>query len=1076
MAELCGNVVDLTMTSHNTQTTKSLQTPLLVLSRNLRKRNEDIINNMNIKTFINRPIMSVMLSAVIVIIGIIGLLNLPIEQYPDIAPPTVKVSATYTGANAETIMKSVVTPLEASINGVENMQYTTSNAANNGTCTITIYFKQGADPNMAVVNVQNRVASAQGLLPAEVTKSGVTVRKTQNSNLKFITLYSPDGRYDSKFLTNYMKINIEPRLSRIAGVGEVNVFGADYALRIWLDPYKMRDYGLVPSDIDNALSAQNIESPTGSLGAESGDTYQYVLKYRGRYTDADEFRNIVVKASADGNVLRLGDVAQIELGTADYNLHSTTNGMPGASASITQTAGTNANEIIQQIDKVEDDVRSTLPPGMVLEEQTSVMDFLNASMRNVTETLIIALVLVIIVVFVFLRDWRSMVVPIIAILVSLIGTFAFMYAVRFTLNLLTLFALVLVIGTVVDDSIVVVEAVQTKLGQGGISAFQATIGAMKELKSALVTTTIVFMAVFIPVSFTSGTTGVFYKEFGLTMAAAVAISLFNALTLCPALSALILRGKRANTSALSKKSNKWQSAYTHCVLSVVHHRKFVLWSLPFTIVLLAIMIVSTKTSLVPQEDMGTIDVNVQCRPGYSLAQTAKVMDQVEAVVKNIPQIKIHTRIDGRDAQQNQTSSAGFLSVRLKTWSQRTGKADDIDSVVNEIYRRTAFIKDADVNCATLPTIRGYGSSSGFELYVQNRKDDDFKSLSDSTKIFVDALNKRPEIAKAHYTFRMDYPQYMLEVDAARCLMKGISPKDILGVLTAYVGGDYASNINKYTKLYRVMIQSAAAYRLNEKSLTNLYVRSGDGTMSPLSEYVTLKKINGAEYLTHFNLFPAIRVNGTAATGYSSGQAIQAISEVASQTLPSGFGYELSGLSREESSQGNTTFLILAISILFIYIILSCLYESLLIPFAIILVIPFGLCGSFLLASIIGVDNSIYMQIGLVMLIGMLAKTAILLTEYVSERRNIGGLSIVRATLSAASVRLRPIVMTASVMIIGMVPLMLAHGAGARGNIAIGTCVVGGMITGTLAILLCLPSLYCLFEALDERMRRKRKSL
>ncbi len=1024
---------------------------------------------MSIKTFINRPILSVMLSVVIVIIGIIGLLSLPLEQYPDIAPPTVKVSATYVGANAETVMKSVATPLEASINGVENMQYMTSTAANNGTCTITIYFKQGSDPNMAVVNVQNRVASAQGLLPAEVTKSGVTVRKTQNSNLKFITLYSPDGRYDSKTLANYMKINIEPRLSRIAGVGEVNVFGADYALRIWLNPVKMHAYGLVPADIDNALAAQNLESPMGALAAESDNTFQYVLKYRGRYSDAGEFRNIMIKASADGGVLRLGDVARVELGTVDYNMKSTTNGKPGASASITQTAGTNANDIVKQIDKVEDDVRRSLPDGMVLEDQTSVMDFLNASMRNVTDTLVIALVLVVIAVFMFLRDWRSMAIPVIAILVSLIGTFAFMHAAGFSLNLLTLFALVLVIGTVVDDSIVVVEAVQTKLSQGCESGFRATVEAMKDLKSALVTTTIVFMAVFLPVSFTSGTTGVFYKEFGLTMAAAVAISLFNALTLCPALSALVLKRK---AMPVENKQNKWRRAYMRTILKLVKHRKLAMLPLVFSFVVLAIMIATTKTSLVPQEDMGTIDVNVQCRPGYSLAQTGKVMDQVEAVVKDIPQIKIHTRIDGRDAQQNQTTSAGFLSVRLKNWSERTGRADNIDSVVNEIYRRTAFIKEADVNCATLPTIRGYGSASGFELYVQNRSGEEFKALSVVARNFVEALRKRPEIGKAHYTFNMDYPQYLVEVDAARCMMKNVSPKDVLATMSAYIGGDYASNINKYTKLYRVMVQSEAAGRLNERALDNMFVRSADGMMSPLCEFVTLKKVNGAEYLTHFNLFPAIRINGTAAGGYSSGQAIQAISEVGAQTLPNGYGYELGGLSREEQSQGNATIVILAISIVFVYIILSCLYESLLIPFAVILVVPFGLCGSFLLSWAFGIDNSVYMQIGLVMLIGMLAKTGILLTEYAMERHKAGA-SVIRATLSAASVRLRPIVMTASVMIIGMLPLMLAHGAGARGNAAIGTCVVGGMVVGTTAIIFLLPVLYCVFETLEEKVRQRK---
>ncbi len=1025
---------------------------------------------MQLKTFVDRPILSVMLSVVIVILGLVSLFALPLEQYPDIAPPTVKVSASYTGANAETMMKCVVTPLETSINGVENMQYMTANATNNGTSTITIIFKQGTNPDMAVVNVQNRVAAAQGLLPAEVTKSGVTVRKTQNSNLKFITLYSPDGRYDAKTLGNYMKIHIEPRLARVSGVGEVNVSGADYALRIWLDPAKMRAHGLVPADIDNALAAQNIESPTGSLGAESANTYQYVLKYRGRYTDASQFEQIVVKAGSNGELLRLGDVARVELGAANYNLRTTTNGHPGVSASITQIAGSNANEVVKELDRVEADVSQSLPPGMVLADQTSVMDFLGASMRSVVETLVIALVLVVIVVFLFLRDVRSMVVPTIAILVSLVGTFAFMYVMGFSLNLLTLFALVLVIGTVVDDSIVVVEAIQAKLASGQHTPYGATVAAMGELKSALITTTIVFMAVFIPVSFTSGTTGVFYKEFGLTMAAAVAISLFNALTLCPALSALLLKGKPATDEV---RPNKLIAAYTRGVMGMMRHQRAVVLAVPVAIAVLAVLVATTKTSLVPQEDMGTIDVGVHCQPGWSLEQTGKVMDQVEAAISTIPQIKIHTRIDGRDAQSNQSSSAGFLSVRLNNWSERTQAADDVDSVVNEIYRRTACIKDADVSCATLPTIRGYGSSSGFELYVQNRTDEDFEGLTAATSRFVEALNKRPEIAKAHFSFRMDYPQYRVDVDAAQCLMRDVSPRDVLAALSAYLGGDYASNFNKFTKLYRVMVQADVAARLNEASLAGMFVRSADGAMLSLSEFVTLQKVNGAEYLTHFNLFPAIRVNGTAAPGYSSGQALQAVDEVASQTLPGGYGYELSGLSREESSQGNTTVLTLAISLLFVYIILCCLYESLLIPFAIILVVPFGLCGSFLLGTAMGIDNSIYMQIGLVMLIGMLAKTAILLTQYATERRR-EGLSIAQATLSAAAIRLRPIIMTASVMIIGMIPLMLAHGAGARGNVAIGTCVVGGMTVGIVALLFFLPPLYAVFERWDERASKRRR--
>lgn len=1026
---------------------------------------------MNIKTFIDRPITSVMISITIVIIGIISLIWLPLEQYPDIAPPTVKVSTTYTGASAETVMKSVVTPLESAINGVENMQYMTSTAANNGTCTITINFKQGCDPNMAVVNVQNRVASAQGQLPAEVVKSGISIRKTQNSNLKFITLYSPDGRYDADFLTNYLKINIEPQFARIPGVGEVNVFGADYSMRIWLDPYKMKAYGLVPTDIDNALTAQNLESPTGSLGAESDNVNQYVLKYRGRYSEAADYENIVIKASADGHILRLSDVARVELGTANYDLRSTTKGLPGASASITQVAGTNAADIIKQMDNVESEVRKSLPPGMVLEDQTSVMDFLNAAIRNVVETLVIAIILVIIAVWLFLRDWRSMLIPTIAIVVSLIGTFAFIYFMGFTLNILTLFALVLVIGTVVDDSIIVVEAVQTKLTQGTVSVYEATVATMHELKGALATTTIVFMAVFIPESFISGTTGVFYKEFGLTMAAAVALSLLNALTLCPALCTLILHPKKQSLKAEHNKQRSiWIRKYERGIIGMMRHHKMTLLSLPIVIILLVVAILTTKTALVPQEDMGTIDVNVQCKPGYSLAETGKVMNLVESVVRDIPQIKIYTRVDGRDARQNQTSSAGFFSIRLKPWAERKAKGDDINSVVNEIYRRTAFIKEAKINCGTLPMIRGYGASSGFELYIQNRSGEDFQRLENITKQFVDTLNNRPEISKANSTFDTSYPQYEVSVDAAKCMMKNVSPRDVLTTLASYVGGDYASNLNKFTKVYRVMVQASAQYRLNEQALDNMYVRGADGKLSPLSEFVVLKKTNGPEYLTHFNLFPGIRVNGTPADGYSSGQALQAINEVASRTLPTGYGYELSGMSREESAQGNTSVIVILISIVFIYIILSSLYESLLIPFAVLLVIPFALLGSFLLSTIFGIENNIYMQTGLVMLIGMMSKTAILITEMATEHRRKHCISILMASLYAARLRFRPIIMTATVMLFGMLPLIFSTGAGARGNIAIGAGVLGGMITGTIALLFFVPMLFCIFEKIDEKQR------
>lgn len=772
----------------------------------------------------------------------------------------------------------------------------------------------------------------------------------------------------------------------------------------------------------------------------------------------------------------MGDVAKIEMGTVNYDLRSTTKGMPGASASITQIAGSNAHDVVKQIDLVEDQIRQNLPPGLALEDQTSVMDFLNVSIRNVVETLIIAIVLVVIVVGLFLRDWRSMLIPTIAIVVSLIGTFAFMYVAGFTLNILTLFALVLVIGTVVDDSVVVVEAVQAKLSTGCTTVYEATSQTMKELRSALVTTSIVFMAVFIPVSFTGGTTGVFYKEFGLTMAASVGLSLINALTLCPALCALLLRPSRQVAGGGGKWDiASWISKYATGLVGVMHHHKIALCTLPIAMVLLGVAIVTTKTGLVPQEDMGTIDVNVQCKPGYSLAQTGKVMDQIEALVRTIPQIKIYTRMDGRDAQQNRTSSASFLSVRLKPWSERTDKADDIDSVVAEIYRRTACIKEAKINCTTLPMIRGYGSSNGFELYVQNRNGEDFDGLDKVTRNFVCLLSERPEIAKANTTFNTSYPQYEVEVDAAKCLMNGVSPKDVLTTLSDYVGGDYASNLNKYTKIYRIMVQASAQYRLNEQSLANMFVKRSDGTMSPLSEYVVFKRTNGPEYLTHFNLFPGIRVTGTPASGYSSGQALQAISEVAAKTLPVGYGYELSGMSREESSLGNTTAIILVLSVVFIYIILCCLYESLLIPFAILLVIPFGLLGSFGLSALFGIENNVYMQTGLVMLIGMLAKTAILLTELATEYRRERGTSILTSALMAAKVRFRPIVMTATVMIFGMLPLVLSSGAGARGDRSIGTGVLGGMMVGTVALLLLVPLLYCVFERADEKLFPKKKT-
>lgn len=1035
---------------------------------------------MTVKTFIDRPILSGVISVAIVIVGLIGLSRLPLERFPDIAPPTVRVNATYTGANAETVMKSVITPLEEELNGVENMMYMTSTATNTGSASISVYFKQGTDPDMSVVNVQNRVASAQGLLPAEVTKSGITVRKRQNNSLKAISLYSPDDSYDANFLTNYMKINIEPQMSRIAGVGDVNIFGASYSMRIWLDPLKMAQYGLMPSDIATVLDEQNIESPTGTLGAESANTFRYVLKYRGRHESEEDYGNMVIKALPSGDVLRLKDVARIEMGAENYAMFSQTNGHPGANCMMAQTSGSNANEIIEEIDKVSAEITKSLPKGMVLEDITSTKDFLDASIDNVVETLFIAILLVVLVVYFFLHDLRATLIPSLAIIVSLVGTFAFLCIVGFSLNLLTLFALVLVIGTVVDDSIVVVEAVQARFDEGYTSAYRATVDAMNGLTSALLTTTVVFMAVFIPVSFMGGTTGTFYTQFGLTMAVAVAISLLNAMTLSPALCALILRPRANGTDgespdfsdrfhyAFDRSFRHVQQKYLKGVSFLLRHRAVAAGCLVVTGIALVLLMNTTKTGLVPQEDMGVINVNVQTAPGTNLGETERIMDEIEAAIRDIPQIKIYSRVTGKDAVHNQSSSAGSFSIRLKNWSERKQKGDDVNSVMNEIYRRTDGIKAAAIRVSTQPMISGYGMSNGFELYVQDKKGGSVDDLLKYTNDFIDAMNRRPEISRAYTTFATRYPQYMVDVDAALCKRNGVSPSDVLSTLSGYVGGRYSSNLNRFTKLYRVMIQASPEYRLDTEALDNIFVRGEDGRMSPVSQYLTLTRVYGSESLSRFNLFSAISVSGVPADGYSSGQAIQAIREVAQTALPEGYGYEFGGMSREEASTGSsTTTMVFIICIVFIYLILCALYESLMIPFAVILSVPFGLAGSFLFAKLWGLENNIYMQTGLIMLIGLLAKTAILLTEYASDRRR-QGMSIATAAMSAAKARLRPILMTSMTMIFGMLPLMFAHGVGANGNISVGVGTVGGMLFGTAGLLFVVPSLFVVCQYVQER--------
>ena len=1039
---------------------------------------------MNVKTFIDRPIFAGVISVMILLVGFIGLVQLPVEQFPEIAPPTVSVSANYAGANAETVQKSVLVPLEEAINGVEDMMYMVSSATNNGSANIQIYFRQGTDGDMAMVNVQNRIASAQSLLPGEVTKSGVTVKKRQTSRIKAFAVYSPDNSFDRKFIINYLKINIEPRLSRIAGVGEVDVRGGDYSLRIWLDPGKMAKYGLMPSDISAVLAEQNLEAPTGTLGAESENTFRYVLKYRGRYENVTDYENMVIRAESNGTVLRLKDVSTIELGERTYDYVGLVNGHPGTLVGISQTSGSNANEIIKAVDKEIERIREELPRGLEIADMMSTKDFLDASIRNVIKTLFEAILLVILVVFVFLQSLRSTIIPSISIIVSLVGTFAFLLVAGFSLNMITLFALVLVIGTVVDDSIVVVEAVQAKFDEGYKSPSKATVDAMGGISMALVATTFVFMAVFIPVSFMGGTTGTFYTQFGLTMAVAVGISLLNSLTLSPALCALIMTphdevkpGEKASFSSRFHKAfdagfGRIVNKYKHIVLFIFKRK----W---LTVILLVIacgglyhMMSTTKTGLVPKEDMGSINMDVRTPPGTNIAETEKVMAELDRRISDIPQIETYSRTTGYGMMFGQGSSTGNFMIRLRDWEERTGKEDNIDAVIEEIYRRTADITSADIMVYTRGMIPGYGSSSGFEVYIQDQKGGRLDDLEKITKDFIVELNKRPEVSRAKTSFDSSFPMYLVEVDAAQCKRNGTSPGDVLSVLSGYVGGSYASNMNRFSKLYRVMYQASPEFRLDTESLQNMFVRTSSGEMSPINQYLRLTRIYGPQSISRFNLFTAISVNGQAAEGYSSGQAIQAVREVAETVLPAGYGYEFGGMSREEANSGNSVATIFSICVVFIFLILCALYESIFIPIVIILSVPFGLAGSFLFARWFGLENNIYLQIGLLMLIGLLAKTAILLTEYASQKR-AEGMSITMAAMSAAKARLRPILMTSLTMIFGMLPLMFASGVGANGNISIGVGTVGGMFIGTIALLVIVPALFIVFQYIEEKVMPKR---
>lgn len=1042
---------------------------------------------MKLQKFIDRPILSMVISVVILVAGLIGLYALSVEQYPDIAPPTIRVSTTYSGANAEAVQKSVIVPLEEAINGVENMTYMTSTASNTGSAEITVYFKQGTDPDMAAVNVQNKVSTATSLLPAEVTKVGVTTMKRQSSMLMIFGLYSPKGTYDETFLTNYLNINVKPQLQRISGVGEVNVMGGDYAMRIWLKPDVMSQYELEPADVEAALSSQNIEASIGSIGEDSKNVYQYTLKYRGRLEKEKEFENIVIKAFDDGRVVRLSDIAKVELGSQSYTYTGSVNGSPGTTCMINQTAGTNANEIITSINKYLEELKEALPEDVEVVELMSTKNFLDASINEVIKTLIEAIILVVLVVYVFLQNPRSTLIPTISIFVSLIGTFAALYVAGFSINLLTLFALVLAIGTIVDDAIIVVEAVQTRFDEGYRSPYKAAVDAMNGISSAIVTSTLVFMAVFVPVSFMGGTSGIFYTQFGVTMAVAVGISAINALTLSPALCALILRpneeiieGRKPGFStrlrmAFDSSFRRIVQKYKSGVKFFVK-RKWVAWaSLGFVVVLLFYLMSTTKTGLVPSEDTGSIFVSLDAPAGSTLAETAEIMGQVEKELKDIPQIENFNKVAGFGMGSGSGSSHGMFIVKLKHWDERKGDESSVDAISNEIYRRTAHIKNATIFVFSPPMISGYGTGNSFELYIQDRSGKGIDALSKVTDDFLAELNKRPEIKMAYTSFSSKFPQYRVDIDEAQCQRAGITTQDVINTLSGYFGSIYASNFNRFTKLYRVIIQAPSDSRNSMQSLDNIYVKTTGG-MAPVSQFVKLSKTYGSESLTRFNLFSAINVQGMPADGYSSGDVINAVTEVAARTLPTGYGYEYSGMTREEAQMAGShdTVIIYCICVLFIYLILCALYESLFVPMAVIMSVPFGLAGSFLFARMWGLENNIYLQTGLIMLIGLLSKTAILVTEYATERRK-SGMTLTQAAMSAAAVRLRPILMTALTMVFGMLPLMFASGVGANGNRSLGVGVVGGMVIGTVALLFVTPAFFIVFQYVEERVMSKRKN-
>lgn len=1035
------------------------------------------------KRFIERPVLSTVVSIIIVLLGILGLVELPVTQYPDIAPPTVRVSANYPGASAETVLQSVVIPLEEQINGVEGMDYITSSSSNNGSASIQVLFKQGIDPDIAAVNVQNRVARATPLLPREVTQSGVITQKRQTSALMYLSVYSTNPDYDDTFIQNYLNINVIPELQRISGVGDVNVFGAKtYAMRIWLQPEKLAAYKLMPTDVIAAINEQSKEAAAGSLGQNDAKAFEYVIRYSGRYQTEDQYKDIIIKSLGNGQFLKVGDVAEVELDAMGYSSIARTNGYPGVSMGVFQTPGSNAQAIIEEIHAKLDELEQNFPPGLDINVNFDTNEFLNASINKVFTTFIEAFLLVFLVVFVFLQDFRSTLIPAIAVPVSIIGTFFFLDLMGFSLNLLTLFALILAIGIVVDDAIVVVEAVHAKLEEGAESALVATRSAMSEITGAIISITLVMAAVFIPVSFLGGPTGVFYKQFGLTLAIAIGISAINALTLSPALCALFLKPPKGHNGKKGSLLQRFFRGFNVAFKATTQKYVSSLWFLSrhkwITLVLLVLSVLgifwaarTTPTSFVPSEDRGILFVNVELPAGASLERTKKVTDELATLVRQQDGVIASTLVNGFSLIGGAGSNYGLGFIKLDDFDKR--KSDDlsVEAITQKLFQVSAKFSDANILFFAPPSVPGFGVSSGFEMQILDRSGGSFENLNDQAQNYLRELSARPEILYAQTSFNTNYPQYQMDINIPKAKEAGVSVNDIFATMQGYIGSFYAADFSRFGKQYRVFVQALPEDRSDKQDLNSIMVRNNNGNMAPISQFVTLERVYGPQTVNRFNLFNAASVNGSAAPGYSSGDAIAAVKEVGTGSLPSNFGIDFSGLTREEVKAGSESLIVFLLSIVFVYFLLAAQYESYIIPFAVLFSLPFGVMGAYMTTKFMGLEANIYFQISLVMLIGLLAKNAILIVEFGIQRRQQGK-GIVEAAIDGANVRLRPILMTSFAFIFGMLPLALATGVGAQGNRSIGTGAAGGLLVGTVLGVIVIPILYIVFQWLHERIAGK----